>query len=370
MTRRLLHGLDGPLELPLQAHGGHRAQQHVVDEGEPLQHLVAVARVGHRHQHRPCRAARRAARPRPRPARPRGARGSASTRAAPLPSSAACERRERAHLLGRSRGRQVAGQHARGFRPRSGGGPWAFEEEGRGSVAQRLARRAHPRPASEERRAGRRPAGPALADAQRRGVEAPGDPGHPDPGGAGRSGRRSAESPDHPGLGRPSRRARPSSRRSPAGSGLRAGTSPAPQTRAKREATPRPSRMARLMSPGLVGEHGEGRPAEGVEGLGDARGRGASCRGAARGSSRGRRAAPRRRRGSRPAWRRLRSTRTRAPSPTKREDGARAGSAGAPGATRCERGVDARPRCRARSRRACRRGRRRGAGPPAYPGPT
>ncbi len=119
---------------------------------------------------------------------------------------------------------------------------------------------------------------------------------------------------------------------------------------------------------GLVGEHGEGRPRERVEGLRDA---GVEARrveeplrvalevdgqdlvgrevepGVARGSARRGGAPPRRRRRGSP----------RAGSPRRRAPRARAPRS-------------RRPRCRARSRRGCRRGRRRGAAPPGYPGPT
>ena len=59
------------------------------------------------------------------------------------------------------------------------------------------------------------------------------------------------------------------SRSRPPGSGLRAGTSPAPHTRAKREATPRPSRIVRLNGPGLFVSTARSCPSEGVERLRD-----------------------------------------------------------------------------------------------------
>ena len=53
----------------------------------------------------------------------------------------------------------------------------------------------------------------------------------------------------------------------PSGSGLRDGRSPPPYTRKNRGPAPSASRMRRLMSPGLVGEHGERMRGEAIEGL-------------------------------------------------------------------------------------------------------
>ena len=139
--------------------------------------------------------------------------------------------------------------------------------------------------------------------------------------------------------------------------------------RAKRRATPRPSRIVRLKSPGLLVSTASVAARERVEGLRDAgvepRRVEEPLRVALEVDGQHRR----RRRGRAPAWRRLRSTRSARALADEGRGSPRAGSPACPGATRREGRVRRRPRCRGRSRRACRRGRRRASRATGLPGP-
>ena len=195
MTRCACPGLDGPLELAAQAQRGDRAQEQVVDEGKPAQHLVAVGRVGDdRDEDGLGRRRPRAARPRPPPARPRGSGGRRAPGRPASPSSAAWSAGERAHLLGR--GGWPAGRRrgSRACRPRSGGRPWLSGGGSEGSVAQRTRRRDAAR--LESRGSSISRSGAAARSAGR--VEAP---GHARPPASRRRGPRPRRSPSR----RPSR---------------------------------------------------------------------------------------------------------------------------------------------------------------------
>ena len=49
----VVEGVEGPVEAEAQAAGGHGLDEQVVQEGEPAEEVVALLRLGHRHQQRP-----------------------------------------------------------------------------------------------------------------------------------------------------------------------------------------------------------------------------------------------------------------------------------------------------------------------------
>ena len=182
-------GLDGPLELAAQPNRGDRPEEQVVHEGEPAQHLVALGRVRHRHQHDLRRAA---------PAQPGldlVALGLEAPRVGehqrrPPPVERGLEGRERAHLLGRRAGGQVAGEDLARFTPDEKVGHGRSERRDGRSVAQGRGRRpSGGQEGGEVERPGDQAVRPGRP--QRHGVEAPGDARDPHPGGPGARRRRS-----------------------------------------------------------------------------------------------------------------------------------------------------------------------------------
>ena len=112
----VVHALDGALELEPQARGSDRAHEHVVDEGELLQQLVAVAGSGHGDQHR----SRRAAVAQPglhRLALRRQVLGVRQHERGAAAVDRGLECRQRAHFVCKSGGRRMSGQHGTAVAP-------------------------------------------------------------------------------------------------------------------------------------------------------------------------------------------------------------------------------------------------------------
>ena len=197
----------------------------------------------------------------------------------------------------------------------------------RPSLAQRRPAASRPTRAARARPA--RQVGPRRAERDR--VEAPGDPGHAQARGPRglHVDRGVADHPGPGGVGAQLGQEPPEARGVGLARGHVAGAPDAREARGDAEALEdRPAEIA-----GLVGEDGEGRPRERLERFRDAGIEAGRVAAAARGSTRRRAGSTSSGGRSRPAWRRLRSTRRRAPSPTK-EITTSSGQGPTPGATR------------------------------------